>query len=377
MQEFEASDIIEVNAVKVLIYGLPGMRKTTWAMTANRPFLYDWDRGIIRVSAKYRCKYGKPETWLDTVQHLTSRDWADTNTIITDTVGASLDVCAEYIKKAYPKLRQGDGTLTNKAYGTLKQTWQQGYYTFLKGLGVDMVFVAHHREEKTTKGKDEEVFIRPDIQGGTLNTLLREMDLVGFIFMQNSRPCISFTPTENFFAKNSAGLPEIIFLDEMSLADVIQAYKDGVNADSEEYRRYLEQVAEVNDKLDLAQDEKGLNLAIETCKKITEAKAWVYSALTECKHAIKSKALELGYEKRDPETGLYLPIEPEPAPEPETIGQEPADEPEPAPEPETIEPEPTQQPEPAAPEPKEPEPTQQPEPLRSKPRTAKTPKLNQ
>jgi hypothetical protein len=306
-------DILEVKAVKVLIYGAPGVRKSTYAMSAANPVVFDWDKGIRRVSAKYRSKYAVPKDWVDAVTTLSNVDFSNFKTIVTDTIGASLDVLTEHIKKTLG-LKQADGSLTTKGYGALKSIWKQGYFNSLESLEMDLVFVAHQSEERVTKGKEETVFLRPDIVGGTLKEVLKTMDLVGYMDYVQGRPTISFSPKDGvFFAKNSAKLPDLIFIDEMSLAQVIERFKQAVNEDSTTYQAYQEQMNTIYTLLDTATDAKTLNNLVRHCVSITESKGWIYSANVEAKELIKEKGVELGLDRE--KNGFYKePVE-EQAPE--------------------------------------------------------------
>lgn len=290
MQVHEPTEAIEVASVKVLLYGLPGSRKTTFSMTAGNPLLVDADEGIRRVALKYRKRNIRPKTWEDCQNVVNYLEGVDT--IITDTVGSVLDILTEYIKRNNPKLKRSDGALTIQGYGTLANTFRTGYLVPLEQTRKDLVFVAHHKEEKGKK--DDETFLRPDITGQTLGALLRKMDLVGLVHIRDNRPCVTFTPTEAYFAKNSANLPEWIYLDETPLEEIIQQFKVAVNEDSIEYAAYVEQMAEVSAMIAAATDAASINAVINHCVDLSLKKAWIYSAKAEAGGAVKLKAEELG-----------------------------------------------------------------------------------
>lgn len=290
MQIHNPTEIIDVGAVSILLYGLPGSRKTTFAMTANRPLLIDADNGIRRVSAKFRTHNVRPKTWVEMLSIL-DQDLSPFDTLITDTVGSSLDLLAEHLKRTNSKLRRSDGALTIQGFGVLANTFRQGYWNPLEQTGKDLVFIAHHKEEK---GQNEESFLRPDITGQTLGNLIRKMDLVGLIHIRAGRPCVTFTPTESYFAKNSAGLPDFLFLEENSLSDIADQFRSAVNADSAEYAAYIEQMTFVTERVNGAVNADDLNAVIVYCAELTKQKAWVFSAYAEAIQAVKLKAEELG-----------------------------------------------------------------------------------
>lgn len=305
-----AQSILAVTVIKVLIYGFPGSRKTAWSMTAKRPLLRDFDNGIRRVGAKFRKSYTDPlRNWPDAIDLGTEEQLAEIDTLITDTAGKAVDVCAEHIKRTNPKLKRSDGNLSIQGYGTLAITFRSGYYNALEATGKDLVFVCHHKEEK---GQKDETFYRPDVTGQTLSMLIREMDLVGFIHIRDSKPCITFTPTEDYFAKNSANLPQYMFLDEWTLEQVMDTFRESVNADSSEHAAYMEQISQIATLCDQSYDAISLNAAVEHCMNLSKASAWIYTAQLEARQLINMKGQELKLEKA--KTGFYVIPEQTPPP---------------------------------------------------------------
>lgn len=322
MQIHNPNEIIDVGAVNIMLYGLPGSRKTTFAMTATAPLLIDADNGIRRVSAKYRTHNVRPKTWVEMLSIL-DMDLSAFQTIITDTVGSSLDLLAEHLKRTNSKLKRTDGALTIQGFGVLANTFRAGYLAPLEQSRKDLVFIAHHKEEK---GQNEESFLRPDITGQTLGNLIRRMDLVGLVHIRMGRPCVTFTPTESYFAKNSAGLPDFIFLDEQRLSDIADQFRSAVNSDSEEYAAYVEQMGAITTQIANATNAEEINNVLAFCSDLTKRKAWVYSARTEAVHAVRLKAEELGLEiGPDQKYISTAPAELAECPDESAPAQEPAD----------------------------------------------------
>src|SRR6185369_14651618 len=97
-------DPIEVKNIKTLIYGQPGIRKTSYAFTAERPLMIDCDRGIRRVDPKYRKNYVEVNSWSDIAQIITDPQIKDFDTLIIDTAGKALDFLSAQIMTENPKL---------------------------------------------------------------------------------------------------------------------------------------------------------------------------------------------------------------------------------------------------------------------------------
>ena len=142
--------------LSALIYGQPGMGKTTFALSSPHPLLLDFDGGIHRVNAAHR---------VDTVQ---ITKWEEVNEVLSS-----------------PEVAE--------------------YKTFVKRvtmMGKCVVFVAHEREEKV----GEEKQIRPEIGGSSAGDLIKELDLVGYMEAIGKKRTISFSPCEKFYAKNTCNL---------------------------------------------------------------------------------------------------------------------------------------------------------------------------
>ena len=296
--------IIEVGNVRVMIYGPPGVGKTTLGFTAEKPLLLDYNNGVRRINPKYRGYYATGLTsWplvVDAVSELVKRKSHEFKTVVTDTAGNLLEILGENLKATNSKFKQADGSLTQKGWGALSSVFKQSYYLPLWYAGLDVVYIAHSKEDKSK----EEPFSQPDIPGSTMGYLLQEMDLVGYIHIRGGRKCITFTPAEGCYAKNSAELPDFMYLDEWNLSAIIQAFRTAVNAESSEYIAYMEQMQEINRVLAEAETGEQLNAIVAMCGEITKENAWIYTAATEAKQLIGMRAKELKIERE--KGGLYI-----------------------------------------------------------------------
>ena len=187
--------------LSALIYGQPGMGKTTLALSSPRPLLLDFDGGIHRVNAAHRVDTVQITKWEEVNEVLSSPDVAEYQTIVIDTAGKMLSFMDVAIMAQYPKMRKTDGTLSLQGYGVRKNM----FIDFVKRvtmMGKCVVFVAHEREEKV----GEEKQIRPEIGGSSAGDLIKELDLVGYMEMQGKKRTISFSPEGKFYAKNTCNL---------------------------------------------------------------------------------------------------------------------------------------------------------------------------
>ena len=168
------SELSVKNTLSVLIYGQPGIGKTTFGVSAPNAVLFDYDGGVQRINGAHQVATLQPTSWEDTALALTEiqNEMPEVQTIVIDTVGKMLDYMSAYIIKNDAKMAMRDGSLSLKGYGVRKQM----FVNFIKQLaimGKNVVFVAHEREER----RGEETFKRPEIGGSSANDLIKELDL--------------------------------------------------------------------------------------------------------------------------------------------------------------------------------------------------------
>ena len=200
------SELSVKSTLTALIYGQPGIGKTTLACSAPAPVLLDYDGGVARVNGAHQVDTVQVASWEDTEQAIAEIKAAGSyKTIIIDTVGKMLAYMEDYIKRTQPRMKQADGSLSLKGYGVRKQMFVQ----LLKDtgiMGMNLIFVAHEREER--QGDDTKV--RPEISGSAASDLVKELDLVGYMQAIGSDRTITFDPSEKYYTKNTCNMHGLI-----------------------------------------------------------------------------------------------------------------------------------------------------------------------
>ena len=191
--------------LSALIYGQPGMGKTTLALSAPNPVLFDYDGGIHRVNAAHRVPTVQITSWEETNEVLSSEEIKEFDTIVIDTAGKMLSFMDKFIMQTNPKMKKADGTLSLQGYGVRKNMFIN-FVNQVSLMGKSVIFVAHEREEKN--GDDKQ--IRPEIGGSSAGDLIKELDLVGYMEAIGKDRTISFDPCEKFYGKNTCNLPSRI-----------------------------------------------------------------------------------------------------------------------------------------------------------------------
>jgi len=195
-----STEPIEVQHPITLIYGQPGIGKSSLFFSADNSVLLNFDsesalartvnRGDaidVLTTVKLRALMEHPEI-LDPFA-----------TIGIDTAGRAVEVMSQLIIEDNPKCGQADGSLTLKGFGSLKQSFNS-WTGKLRAMGKDLVFISHQKEDKN----GDTVFVRPDITGGSKDTMLRLADFVGYLYMNGKHRVLDFNPTEAWFGKNPA-----------------------------------------------------------------------------------------------------------------------------------------------------------------------------
>lgn len=197
------NELVVKTNLSALIYGQPGMGKTTLALSAPHPLLLDFDGGIHRVNAAHRVDTVQISKWEEVDEVMQDPDIAGYQTIVIDTAGKMLSFMDKYIMQNNPKMRKADGTLSLQGYG-LRKNMFINFVNQVSLMGKSVIFVAHEREEKVGDEKQ----IRPEIGGSSAGDLIKELDLVGYVEAIGKKRTISFNPCEKFYGKNTCNLPE-------------------------------------------------------------------------------------------------------------------------------------------------------------------------
>jgi hypothetical protein len=198
VQIVKGSDPIEVRHPIFLIFGQPGIGKTSLGFSMADPLLLDFDHGVHR--AVNRRDAGRIEAWADAEEVTDSAAvLAPYTSVVVDTVGRALDQLGTDIGRKEPKKMQG-GNLTQQGWGTLKNRFR-GWSTHLRNQGKDVLFIAHDKEDKDGDLR----IVRPDITGGSFGEVMKIADFVGYLYMAGTQRILDFNPTDRWIGKNPAG----------------------------------------------------------------------------------------------------------------------------------------------------------------------------
>ena len=189
-----------------MIYGQPGIGKTTLACSAPSPVLLDYDGGVSRINGAHQVDTVQISSWEDTEKALTEiKEAGCYKTIIIDTVGKMLSYMDEFIMRNNPRMKKSDGALSLQGYGMRKAMFKR-LISKVSIIGMNIIFVAHDKEDK----HGEDVVVRPEVSGSAYQDLMKELDLVGYMMAYGKDRTITFDPDERFYTKNSCNLHGVI-----------------------------------------------------------------------------------------------------------------------------------------------------------------------
>lgn len=262
------SELEFVTTIKMLVYGQPGIGKSTMALSAPQPVLFDFDGGVQRVNVAFQCPTLQVKSWEEALQALDELKGGDVpcQTIVIDTAGKMLDFMSDYIMRNDSKMRMRDGSLSLKGYGARKVMFQN-FLRDVAMMGKNIVFVAHEREEKDGDTK----IVRPEIGGSSAGDLMKELDLVGYVQAVGSDRTVYWTPQEKFYAKNTCNLPAWqkipVIVDENgnvtqqndTLQKVFVYYENNVKKIEETRKRYNELLDEIDLAIENITDARSAN----------------------------------------------------------------------------------------------------------------------
>lgn len=251
--------------LRVVLFGLPGVGKTTLAFTMPKPVLHlDFDGGIYRAVQKIRPDFISFRSYGDFHNFLHSDDFdalietEGFKTVVLDTVGALLDdFLAPWLIKEDPRHGNANGGLTLQGWGALGMAYNT-IRTRFESLGLNMAMICHDKDEGDGQPKGLAV------KGSTSDLIYRTSDLMGYVSVQGQNRVIEFDPTSLHVGKNITDLSGRINIPVADhekyndfLAAIIKRAMDGITKLSADQEKAIARLEELRELLQGVDNPKG------------------------------------------------------------------------------------------------------------------------
>lgn len=293
----------------MILYGPPGIGKTTLALSAPDPILIDFDHGVSRVKAQHRKATMVCKTYEEVLSDVERPEIASFRTFVIDTGGSFVTYLQDWAMRTNPaQNRQKNGALSLKGFGAVKQEFQRftGYVRDV--MRKNIIYVFHSDEQKD---KDGNPIQRLLCEGAVRNIVWQPCDFGGYMQMIGTRRVISFTPETEFFAKGCYGIEgqrEIPTLRQTDTNDFLtrlfEEARSNIEADNEAFapvrEQYKQTMQSVRDALDAVTDAQTATDAASYVASLTH----VLTSQKEARALLKEKTDSLGL-KWNKETGKY------------------------------------------------------------------------
>lgn len=239
----------------MIIYGSPGIGKTTLALSAPSPLLLDFDKGVERVRAIHRKPTSRCSTYEEVLKDLASPEVADFETIVIDTGGSLITLLKDWAMRVKGAVQKNGEFNSLKGFGYIKTEFQSLTDYIKTKLDKNVIYVFHSEETKDKDGNPQQRLL---CEGAAKNLVWQPCDFGGYLQMIGDKRIICFTPEQEFFAKGSHGISgrmAVPTLDDTTPNDFItklfEVAKKNIKADADANKgihdQYNRVMATVND----------------------------------------------------------------------------------------------------------------------------------
>lgn len=283
----------------MILYGSPGVGKTTLALSAPDPVLIDFDRGMSRVRTQHRKTSIFCDTYEDVLADLQSPAMKDFQTIVVDTGGSFITYLQDWAMRADTKVnKQKNGAISLKGFGAVKQEFTRFTGYVKDTLNKNLIYVFHSMEQTDKDGNPQ---VRLMCEGAAKNIVWTPCDFGGYVQMIGNQRVVCFTPEQEYFAKGCHGIKGQIAVPELGPNDennfitkLFDKAKANIAAEAEEYAPIKEQYERV---METARQMIETVTDAESANKVSadlQALAHASTSKTESAKLLKDKAASLG-----------------------------------------------------------------------------------
>ena len=196
----------------MIISGLPGVGKTTLALSAPDVVLIDADEGMARVNPSHRKDSSVIKTYEELLTDIKGFE-GHYKTVVIDTCGALIDLMKDWAMRNEPSASKKSGGVSQQGYGFVKTEFLRLSAELRKKFNV--VFLFHASKDK----QDDNVFYDIVCEGSTKTLVWQPADLGAYLHIVNGERYLGFTPTMNYNAKAAYGIKGLVKVPELTDGD--------------------------------------------------------------------------------------------------------------------------------------------------------------
>lgn len=294
--------------INMIIAGVPGIGKTTLALSAPKPLLIDLDCGVSRVEAKYRTDTLQCSSYNELINDLKQNDLTDYETIVIDTGGKLLEMLKPVVISESIKNAKNDGSLSLQGYGAIKRKFKD-FTEFIRALNKHLVFIFHATEVAL---QNDLTGLRIRCEGSSKDEIWDDIDLGGFVEMNGNKRKISFNNCDRFYAKGTHqihGSYDIPDLNKQTannfLTLLFNKITEDLNNEVKEANEYNSIMGDFRTKLAKVATANDYNALYQESKNMPS----ILTAKAEINHLLKNKLKEMNL-VYDKERDLFSNAEP-------------------------------------------------------------------
>jgi len=207
----EEMDFSNKNII-MIISGLPGVGKTTLALSAPDVVLIDADEGMARVNPAHRKDASICKTYEELLADVKSFEGVY-KTVVVDTGGSLIDMLKDWAMRTEPTANKKSGGISQTGFGIVKTEFLRLSADLRKNFNV--IYLFH-----VTKDKQDDVVFYDLVCEGSAKTLVwQPADLGAYMHIINGERYLGFTPTMNYNAKSAYGIKGLVKVPELKDGD--------------------------------------------------------------------------------------------------------------------------------------------------------------